>query len=173
MAGTVVIDRGYKAMMARLAALEELEVHVGIQNDGAEHKGKLIATYAAANEFGAPRAGVPERSFMRSSFDDNVDLLNQTVDRIRDLVVDGKLDANTGAEILGQLHQDQVVAKINSNVGPPLKPATIKRKGSSKTLIDDAFMKGAVRFVVKKRKGRLRRFIDSILGKTNNVVRRL
>ena len=173
MAGTVIIDRGYKATMARLAALEELEVHVGIQNDGAEHKGKLIATYAAANEFGAPRAGVPERSFIRSGFDDNVDLLNDTVTRIRDLVVDGALEAQTGAELLGQLHQGQVVAKIDSNVGPPLKPATIKRKGSTKTLIDEAYMKGAVRYVVKKRKGRLRRFIDSIIGKSTNGVRRL
>lgn len=173
MAGTKIVDRGYKDIMRRLAALEELEVHVGIQNDGAEHDGKLIAAYAAANEFGAPRAGVPERSFMRSSFDDKVPELNQTVERIRDLVVQGALDPQGGAELLGQLHEGHIVAKINSNVPPALKPATIRRKGSSRTLVNQSYMKGAVRWIVKKRPGRLRRFISSILGTKTNGVRRL
>jgi hypothetical protein len=49
-------------------------------------------------------------------------------------------DARDAYEDLGQELENAIRSKILSNVPPPLKEATIKRKGSSHTLIDTGQM---------------------------------
>lgn len=145
-------DLGYLRILRELDELDGTVVEVGLQNDGtAADDGVLVAHYAAVNEFGGGH--VPERSFMRSTFDHTMGKLVRTRDKTVGLVMAGKLTANTGAGLLGQMHETDIKRKIGEGVPPPNAPSTIKRKGSSKTLIDNATMRTSVRYVVRHEGG--------------------
>lgn len=139
-------DLGYARILRELAEMENTVVEVGLQNDGtASDDGVLVSHYGAVNEFGGGH--VPERSFMRSTFDETVDKLVQTRARIIGGIYQGKLTAKQGAGLLGEMHQRDIQRKITSHPPPPNAPATIKRKKSSGTLIDHGVMRASVRWV--------------------------
>lgn len=143
-------DLGYAKILANMAELDRTYVDVGIHHDaGVGEDGMPIAEYAAYNEFGTSDGHVPERSFIRATFDEQVEKLNQTRGRLIRGVQDGKLDAQQAAGLLGEIHQRDIVRKIDSGVPPPNAPGTIRIKGSSKPLINEGNMKQAVRYEIK------------------------
>lgn len=151
MAGPATIERdlGYFRILSELAEMEGTVVEVGLQNDGtAGDEGVLVSHYAAVNEFGG--GNVPERSFMRSTFDSTVNELVEMRDRIIGGVYAGKLPAATGAGLIGEKHQQDIQKTITSHPPPPNAPITIKRKGSSGTLIDQGLMRASIRWVATK-----------------------
>lgn len=146
--GFVERDLGYSRILHELAELESTVVEVGIQNDGtSSDNGVLVAHYAAVNEFGGGH--VPERSFMRSTFDQTVNKLVKTRAQIISGVYDGRFPASRGAGFLGELHQQDIQKTITSHPPPPNAPATVKRKGSSGTLVDQGLMRQTIRWVAK------------------------
>lgn len=148
--GVTVRDKGMKKAFAATAALGKIRVSVGVQADaGASEDGTLISEYAGYNEFGTKR--IPSRPFMRTAFDSNVGDLNSTIEKLTTLVQDGKIDPDRAAGLLGEKHQGQVQAQILSNMPPPNSPATIERKGSSRTLVDKGNMVQAIRWKIEKR----------------------
>lgn len=174
MAEPPIIDRdlGYQRIMEELAKMERMEILVGLQNDGAASPdGVLVAHYGAVNEFGTRNGHVPERSFMRSTFDESIDKLNRMRARIVEGVYAGKMDADRGAGLLGLQHQQDIQAKIGSNVPPPNAPSTVRGKGSSRTLIDSGTMRQSIRWVVEDKPGGFTRFVSWLRGKRRNVVR--
>jgi len=149
MARSDVIERdlGYVKILAEMAKLDGTYVDVGIHSDaGSTESGMAIAAYAAFNEYGT--ATIPERSFMRSTFDETVGALNELKRRLVGGVQDGRLTADRAASFLGEFHQRDIQRKIGSNVPPANAPSTIRMKGSSSTLIDTGAMRQAVRYVV-------------------------
>lgn len=154
-------DLGYFAIMRELDELEGTEVFVGIQDDGtASEDGTTVAEYGTYNEFGTRDGHVPERSFLRSTFDNTVGKIQSTKQKIAGLVIDGKLTAARGAALLGEMHQGDIKRAIGAGIPPPNAPSTIRRKGSSKTLIDDGILRGAIRYEVKlQRRGLLTRIL--------------
>jgi hypothetical protein len=63
-------DLGFKQLIAELQNAKNLEVVVGLQeSEEKSADGVYVAEYAAANEYGTKK--IPERSFMRSTFDEN------------------------------------------------------------------------------------------------------
>jgi len=60
------------------------------------------------------------------------------------------LDPGAILEMAGEELAGAIIKKINSNIPPPNKPATIKHKGSSKTLIDSGDMVGSIAWRMKK-----------------------
>jgi hypothetical protein len=150
--GPIERDLGYAKILAELGALERTVVNVGIQNDGtSSDSGVLVAHYAAVNEFGGGH--VPERSFMRSTFDETVDKLNKTRARLVGGVYDGKMTAKVASGLIGELHQQDIQKKITSHPPPANAPATVKRKKSSGTLIDHGVMRQSVRWVAEQSGG--------------------
>ena len=148
MAGRNIVERdlGYVRILRELAEMENTVVDVGLQDDGTtSDDGVLVAHYGAVNEFGG--GNVPERSFMRSTFDKTVDKLVQARAKLVGGVYDGKIPAKTAAGLLGEMHQQDIQRKITSHPPPPNAPSTIKRKGSSGTLIDQGTMRASVRWV--------------------------
>lgn len=95
---------------------------------------KSNAQVAADNEFGA--TGVPERSFMRSTFDEQVNRWFTITKKYHSAVLAGKMDVYQALEKMGVIIKSDIQAKITSNIPPPNSPATIARKGSDRTLID-------------------------------------
>lgn len=142
---------GYVRILRELADLEATVIETGLQNDGTSSDGGvLVSHYGAVNEFGSSNGHIPERSFIRSTFDETVDKLVDTRDKIIGGVYAGKLTADRGAGLLGEMHQTDIQRKITSHPPPPNAPSTIARKGSSGTLVDQGLMRQSVRWVMKR-----------------------
>ena len=153
-------DRGWKALFERLEVLKkhDVNVRVGIFSDekggGEEREGGLTnVEIAAVHEFGAPEANIPERPFIRSTFDAYKQEYAEMVTKVLRGVIEGKLGVKQALDLVGA----KMVADINKVVrqtqGPaygfaPLKPETIDRKGSSRPLIDTGRMIAAVTWAV-------------------------
>lgn len=103
----------------------------------ADHGGGLRnVDLAVIHEFGAPAAGIPERSFIRAPFAANRQKYLGNLGRAIAGVYKGKLPMRTALLLVAdQMASDQRKA-IAAGIPPPNSPATIKRKGSSKPLID-------------------------------------
>lgn len=143
------IDRGWKRIVQNVRGVAVSEVIIGIQ-EGEVNDGQSIAEYAACNEFGTEK--IPERSFMRSTFDENVDNIQSEINTRYDQVLAGQLTTRKALGLVGMHHQDQIKHKIsNVNILPKLAPSTIDKKGSNKTLIDTGAMNASVHYAVRGR----------------------
>ncbi len=149
------VDHGGEKLKETIAALAKSDPHVrvGIFADagtgGATRDGGLTnVEIAAIHEFGAPEANIPERSFIRSTFEANKPKYAGMVKKLLPQVVEGKRDVRWMFDVIGQ----QIVADINrkvrvEGVPPPLKPETIARKGSSRALLDTGRMLASLTYL--------------------------
>jgi len=149
-------DLGWKQLFTQFTSSKETRVLVGLLRSAGEHKsgngGKPIsvAQLGAIHEFGAPGAGIPERSFMRTAVDEGRSKLNKLVDKLAKMVVDGDANEEKALGILGETVKNMMKAKIRSGLKPPNSPATIRRKGSSKPLIDTGQLINSINWEVMK-----------------------
>jgi len=157
------IDKGWDRIRRETEALGDKMVKVGIQSDAGAYSddddedAPTLVEIAFWNEYGTEGGAsgggwggpVPERPFMRNSFDDNKSDLQDFKGRLWDRVIRGTVDARQAAELLGQRHEGQVKETITSLATPPNAPATIALKGSSNPLIDSGQMRQSVRYEVE------------------------
>lgn len=124
-------------------------VKVGVLDDGrgAESRGGISnAQIAAIHEFGSRDGRIPERSFLRSTF------AAKKPEYLRDLktlllrVVEGRDSIERILNVMGAKIAADVKNRVTqgSAIPPPNAPATVKRKGSFRTLIDTGRMIGSV-----------------------------
>lgn len=140
-------DLGWREFQRQLREARTIEVVVGVQQGEMNGDGEQIATYAAANEFGTEE--IPERSFMRSAFDENVSELSQEMEGRYQQMMRGALTTRQALGLVGLKLQDMIKDKISSNIPPPNSEATIERKGSSRTLIDTSAMKNSIHYIYR------------------------
>lgn len=131
-----------------LLALKNKELQVGIFEDSGvnEDTGRRIVDYAIANEYGTSK--IPERPFMRSTADEKQENWSALMDKIVEGVTKGDFEVERKIGLVGEQMVNDIKEKISSNVPPPLNPATIKRKGSSRTLIDTGNMRNSITFKI-------------------------
>jgi hypothetical protein len=136
-------DRGYKALQARLKALkiDEAYAKVGIfagTSARKEAKGPTNVELGVIHEFGSPQAHIPERSWLRSSFDLNREKWFALAGKLAAKLIDGKLAVYDALELLGMAAAADIKKHITVGEGipPPDAPATVRRKKSSRTLVD-------------------------------------
>ena len=139
-------DLGLKAFIRQLEVARTVEVAVGILEGSTNREGTSIAYYGAVNEYGID---VPERSFMRSSFDENLSKIQNDMNQQAGLVITGQSTVKAALSAIGMKHTDRVKRKIGSNIQPPNHPETIRRKKSSRTLIDNGDMINSVHYIVR------------------------
>lgn len=144
-------DLGLNRFIAQLQVAKRAEVVIGLQ-EGDTNGGKSIAEYGAYNEYGT--GDIPERSFMRTSFDENSRRISQDISAQYDLVKQGKALVHHALRWVALRHIVDIKQKINSNIQPANSPKTIARKGSSATLIDTGAMRDAVREIIRIPRGR-------------------
>lgn len=142
-----VRDLGYERAMRETRELDRLTVTVGVQADeGADDDGVRNVDKAFWNEYGTRR--IPERSFMRSAFDENETELTATIQRLWSGALAGKLTAERAARLLGQMHEDHVKRKVRTGPFDPNAQSTVDAKGSSRPLIDTGQMVNSIRYNV-------------------------
>ena len=132
-----------------LAELKELEVRVGFQRGKAqEEDGTDICDVAAFNELGTDH--IPARPFIRQSVDDNESKINSFLkEEVKDFA-QGKSAEQILKEI-GIFQKDLMQDKITSGSFAPNAESTIKKKGSSKPLVDTGRMRQSVNYVIQKK----------------------
>lgn len=154
------MDLGWDRIIAELDALTSKELLVGIQ-EGAKTKyqykkgreqdpGVSVAEYAAKNEFGTKT--IPQRSFIRTAFDENIDRIESVTAKQYGEVIDGKKTLKDALGIIGQVVIGLIQRKIRAIIFPPNSRETIARKGSSKPLIDFGQMMKSVTYAIRTRK---------------------
>lgn len=116
-----------------------------------EQAGLTNAQLAAIHEFGAPKAGIPERSFIRATIDVNRSTYRAVViPRLIKAVVEGRSSIHRAFSLLGLKVVADIKNRITTGAGvpPPLKPATIAAKGSDRPLVDTGRLLGAITYEV-------------------------
>ena len=144
------IDKGFKEAIKKLQALKSKTLQAGIlANAGTNNEtGTLIAEYACANEFGTKN--IPARSFIGTTCDEQSKKWDAQIDKIIDKVIEG---SSANVEQLIGLFGEQIIGDIKDTITyrdilPKLKEQTIKRKKSSKTLIDTGIMRNSINFEI-------------------------
>jgi hypothetical protein len=97
-------------------------VQVGFLPDAVYDNGTFVATIAAIQEFGAPKAGIPPRPFFRAMINDHSGEWPGAVkDQLKETDYDAaKTLTHVGAGIAGQLQQS-----IADTSSPPLSQTTL------------------------------------------------
>ena len=144
-------------LVRELQYLASHHVEIGIFADASRDEAVPMLVIAAANEFGAkiPKRQarldnpekwiiIPERSYLRAWFDENVDALQVTLERLIGQIVEGKISGRAALEMIGGYVVTHVQAYMIDLKTPPNVPSTIARKGSSNPLIDTGQLKDAI-----------------------------
>ncbi len=150
------IDRGFGVVRSNMRNLDGEAVAIGIQGPDAAavvHDSSDLSNVALASihEFGAPLAGIPERSFVRSTFDAK----NKTWTRLIASLAKKIYGATPQGPqrvlgLVGEKAKSDMQNTINRGIAPPLKQETIDRKGSSKPLIDTGQLKQSITWARRK-----------------------
>lgn len=151
---TIVKDNNtqFNKIIRDLKILSKLEGKVGIFNDsGSTFKGERILDYAVLQEFGNKEQGgyIPERSFVRSTADEN-NYWIEDLDRAAIDVIEGKESPGTSMVQVAIKARDTIKKKIlkGDESWEPLKESTIKKKKSSRPLIDKGFLINSIKYKI-------------------------
>lgn len=155
--GTVIVrDLGLTAILKNMKAFDGVALAVGIQGPeaGAIHPDSELDNVGLGviHEFGAPNAGIPVRSWLRAAFD-----FNEARWLVQAAIVADKVYKTTPERpgralgIMGEVVVADIKKRMAQGIPPPLKQATIDRKGSSKPLIDTGILRDSITWTVRRR----------------------
>lgn len=140
---------GIKQLLARLASLKTQSVYVGVP---AQNKETVkdepqfnLASLAAVLEFGSADKRIPSRPFLRQTLAENHDkyvkfFSSQFQDGMAVEEIYTQLAVMAKRDVQGNIRNGNWVANA---------PSTIKRKGSSKPLIDTGRLMQSIKGVVR------------------------
>lgn len=123
-------DHGWASLLKRVKEGDRLSAKVGVVGEkGEEQRGPMnMAEIAAVNEFGTEDKTVPERSFLRSTFDQERGGLVELSRKLFGQFVDGKMTVERALGLMGASLAASVKKKMASGVPPPNAPYTLLRK---------------------------------------------
>lgn len=150
-------DLGLDKLLRELSAPNRsITLKVGVVGPGATNShdtesGLTNAALAVIHEFGAPGAGIPERSFIRSTIDMNRhEYMDVLLPKLVRGILEGRFSFYQALELLGQRMAADIKKRITEGAGipPALQPETIDRKGSDRPLVDTGRLLGAITYAV-------------------------
>lgn len=168
------IDKGMRSIVREVSKATEPYVNVGVLSDAGKYaqqtqlkrvkvpkgeaqeggpthryeKGRTLtseanlADVATWMEFGT--RSIPARPFMKQAFDQNFDRIYAFVKNEHAKFIQGKQTMEMGLKRIGVFFEGLVKKGIVAGPFAALKPATIKRKGSSKPLIDTGRLRQSI-----------------------------
>jgi hypothetical protein len=143
-----------KKVRDRLKTLGKAYVTIGVHDDAGKYsEGNPppdVVEVALWMEYGTET--IPERSFIRSTVDENVSKINQWREEAVRKIIFERLSVEKALESIGIKVQFLIQNKIKSNVPPPLAPSTKaakQRKGVAPvTLIDTGLLLRSITYKV-------------------------
>ena len=148
----ITLDR-VDEVFRMVAALDKHAVYVGFPGDTQARGGGPLnnPTLAYIHEHGAPAANIPARPFLEAGIANAEDNILKAFEAGLQAAM-----AGNNAGLVNSLHRAGVIAvsavqdKITTGPFVPLQPKTVKRKGSSRPLIDTGQLRQAVSYVVRE-----------------------
>ena len=116
-------------------------LRVGFLENAKYPDGTPVAMIGAIQEYGAPKVNIPPRPYFRGMI---ARKRKEWPKAIADLLKANGMDAETALDLAGAAIAGQLRQSITDLVAPPLKPATVRRKGFDKPLIDTGHMLASV-----------------------------
>lgn len=156
-----IIDRGWIELIRNLQKADNSHTKVGL-NQGAKGKDLSdLVLVGAVNEFGTKgktvtssrsggsvtTGGIPERPFMRSTFDEQFPNINAMVANEYDKILQSRSTVKISLGRIGAFVKGRIQAKITALTSPPNAPSTRRQKKSSNPLIDTGEMRQAISHV--------------------------
>lgn len=168
------VDKGLKSIVRELSKANRPHVNVGVMSDAGEyaqfdeikktktskeeqaagrgkakfkkgrsHKGGInLADVATFMEFGT--RSIPSRPFMKQAFDENYDRIVSFIEAQHKQVLAGTQTVEDGLKKIGVFFEGIVKQQFTKGKFKALKPATIKRKKSSRPLIDTGRLRQSI-----------------------------
>jgi phage gpG-like protein len=147
------IVKRLKQVMKRAEQLNRIQLVVGIpsdENSRKESTGITNAELGVIHEFGAPEKGIPERSFMRSTASEEAENFGKlSKSRVAEFLK-GQKSAHDAFADVGAYLQGKIVEKITDGDFVTNKEETVKRKKSSKPLIDTGQLRASITYEVRE-----------------------
>lgn len=150
------VDRGWDALKKMAKTLQQGDsfAKVGFLEEGpggqGHSDGLTNGALGAIHEFGAPSVGIPERSFIRSTFEERKpEYLEILRKRLPDVYAQ-RLNIERLLNLLGAKAAADIKKRVTAgdSIPPPNAPATVAQKGSDRTLVDTGRMVGAISYAV-------------------------
>ena len=148
------IVKRLKEVMKRAVKVNRTMLVVSIPSDQNKRdagEGITNAELGIIHEFGVTGKGIPERSFMRSTLSEESKNLNKLSGIKIAECLRGDISAHDAYAVVGDYLQGKIVDKIDSGEFEENNPETIKRKGSSKPLIDEGELRASIKYEVRAR----------------------
>jgi hypothetical protein len=140
-------DLGWANIRAAMLGLDGAHTRVGVQEGEIREDGKDLVIVAAVNEFGAPKANIPERSFIRSTVDEERPAVNRIKEGIVRKATTGHVSIRQELALLGEFAQSKIQRKIIDLKIPGNADSTKKKKGSDNPLVDQGQLHQSIRHV--------------------------
>lgn len=109
-----------------------------------------MASLALIHERGSAANNIPARPFMKQTRQRAEGRFARFLRRLYKQVVDGKVIPQNGLAKLGMAYEGEMKNTFTTGSFTPNKPATIKRKGSSRPLIDTGHLRQSITSKVVK-----------------------
>lgn len=143
-------DTVYQRLLEQWKNLGSSTVKVGLFGKGPTPE-ENVAARGAVHEFGSRDGRIPERSFERTAFDGQLIQNEIFIQNLIGDMTDGKISEETVLKKIGVMHEGQIKKQITNGTYTDLSERTIKKKKSSKPLIDTGIMRNSVKFKISKR----------------------
>lgn len=109
-------------MLDKYRNAESAAVRVGVMGAKTYPDGQLVASVAAANEFGTDK--IPARPFFRSTIANNRDVLPRMIAALLE-----RHDVETVLRLIGEHMSDELKQSVMTWSDPPNAESTVKKKG--------------------------------------------
>ena len=129
----------------------------GVMSGSASGEGSAsLVEIAVWNHFGTERTTkddekkqhIPPRPFLTQTAESKRSDWESIIARVNKLVLEGKIDANTASEILGQKMQADIQQTIIDYTTPKNADSTIAQKGKDDPLVDNGALKDSIKYQV-------------------------
>jgi len=111
--------------------------------------GESVVDVGLQNEFGVQSKRIPERSFLRSTLQENKKKYSQQAFKVIKASIKQKKPIDKTLGLVGQVMEDDIKKKIVDLKTPPNAKFTIDKKGSSNPLVDSGHMGQSIRHEVR------------------------
>jgi phage gpG-like protein len=128
---------------------KQSHVAVGILQDEPHDERFSMLDLAMVHEYGSRDGRIPARSFIRSTCDAKQKEHLELIRTLQEKILLGRLTAKQALTQLGEVVAKDMAQTINEGVQPALLEETIRRKKSSKPLIDTGRLKGSITHEVR------------------------
>lgn len=108
------------------------------------------ADLAAIHVYGAPSRNIPARDPLTPAIEQNQDKYRTMIENSVLPILEGNMGVGMMWQLIGMAAQTDIQDYMVNGKFAPLKPKTIKRKGSSKPLIDTGQLRQGVTYIVVK-----------------------